>query len=137
MKELSTTFHQKLANAREKKSPSYHLTLVKNRQKTSKNGQTKNENMRRIFLKKSHSFYFHFQTFFSLGEKKYLKLCFDFSPPINFLKLTFFLSFFLPSKENSSAKKILARPSDFKHPKIINFMKKNLLKNLSCFANLH
>jgi len=49
MKELSTTFHQKLANAREKKSPSYHLTLVKNRQKTSKNGQTKTKTRAETF----------------------------------------------------------------------------------------
>jgi len=41
MKELSTTFHQKLANAREKKSPSYHLTLVKSRLKNIQKGQRK------------------------------------------------------------------------------------------------
>jgi len=54
-------------------------------------------------------------------KKKYLKLCFDFSPPFNFLKINFFSFFFLPSKENSSAKKILAHPSDFKHPKLLIF----------------
>jgi hypothetical protein len=49
MKELSTTFHQKLANAREKKSPSYHLTLVKNRHKTSKKGQRKTKTRAETF----------------------------------------------------------------------------------------
>jgi len=66
MKELSTTFHQKLANAREKKSPSYHLTLVKNRLKTSKKAKEKTKKTRRNFLKKITFLLFPFSNLFSL-----------------------------------------------------------------------
>jgi hypothetical protein len=49
MKELSTTFHQKLANAREKKkSPSYHLTLVKSRLKTSEKAKEKRKHAQKL-----------------------------------------------------------------------------------------
>ena len=94
MKELSTTFHQKLANAREKKITELPSDSSQKSPQNIQKRPKKNENTRRNFLKKSHSFYFHFQTFFLFRWKKIFETLFWFLSSYKLFEINFFFFLF-------------------------------------------